>query len=236
MSFGILDERKVMQTLIEAASQISQEIERTRQRLANLEQALEGLRPLISFESSATVLPFVKSSPIQTVEDVFVVMQVEPDVAAAQPKTTAKAKSPKAKPKKNVKSVAVVPKQIEPEKTKNPRKALVKTGPKAKPPKIGASAKGEVKPTKSAKPAKPTKPVEIPSTGGKFWLNCLGRRKLTTAELIDTAVVKLGLDESSRAVIANRARAWLNASAKAGVVVSNGERNGLKVFGKAVSQ
>lgn len=222
-----------MQTLIEAASQISQEIERTRQRLANLEQALEGLRPLISFESSASVLPFVKSSPIQTVEDVFVVMQVEPEVAAAQPKTTAKAKSPKAKPKKNVKSVAVAPKQIEPEKTKNPRKALVKTGPKAKPPKIGASAKGEVKPTKSAKPAKP---VEIPSTGGKFWLNCLGRRKLTTAELIDTAVVKLGLDESSRAVIANRARAWLNASAKAGVVVSNGERNGLKVFGKAVSQ
>lgn len=189
-----------MQTLLEAASHIVQEIERTRQRLANLEQALEGLKPLISFETSATVLPFVKSSPVQAVEDVFIVMPVGPDVAAVQPKRTAKAKSSKAKP-----------------------------------PKIGASAKVEVKPTKSAKPAKPTKPVEIPSTSGKFWLSCLGRKKLTTAELIDTAVLKLGLDESSRAVIANRARAWLNASAKAGVVVSNGERNGLKVFGKAVS-
>ena len=225
-----------MQTLLEAASHIAQEIERTRQRLANLEQALEGLKPLISFESSATVLPFVKSSPIQAVEDVFIVMPVEPDVAAVQPKTTAKAKSSKAKPKKNIKSVAAAPKKNEPAKAKPARKTPVKTGPKAKPPKIGTSAKVEVKPTKSAKPAKPNKPVGIPSTSGNFWLSCLGRKKLTTAELTDTAVVKLGLDASSRAVIANRARAWLNASAKAGVVVSNGQRNGLKVFGKAVAQ
>ena len=205
-----------MQTLLEAASHIAQEIERTRQRLANLEQALEGLRPLISFESSATVLPFVKSSPIQTVEDVFVVMPVERDVAAVQPNTTAKAKSSKVRAKKKVKSVAASPKTIEPVKAKATRKTPVKTGPKAKPPEIGTSAKFEAEPTKSAKPAKPakpTKPVEIPSTSGKFWLSCLGRKKLTTAELIDAAVLKLGLDESSRAVIANRARAWLNASA-----------------------
>ena len=136
-------------------------------------------------------------------------------------------------PRANLKSVAASPKTIEPVKAKATRKTPVKTGPKAKPPEIGTSAKFEAEPTKSAKPAKPAKPVEIPSTSGKFWLSCLGRKKLTTAELIDTAVVKLGLNESSRAVIANRARAWLNASAKAGVVVSNGERNGLKVFGKA---
>ena len=151
-----------MQTLLEAASHIAQEIERTRQRLANLEQALEGLKPLISFESSATVLPFVKSSPIQAVEDVFIVMPVEPDVAAVQPKATAKAKSSKAKPKKNIKSVAAAPKKNEPAKAKAARKTPVKTGPKAKPPKIGTSAKVEVKPTKSAKPAKPTKACRNP--------------------------------------------------------------------------
>ncbi|PIQ51607.1 MAG: hypothetical protein COW02_13785 [Comamonadaceae bacterium CG12_big_fil_rev_8_21_14_0_65_59_15] len=191
-----------MQTLLEAASHIAQEIERTRQRLTNLEQALDGLKPLISFESSATALPpFVKSSPSQAVDDVFIVMPVESDVAVVQPKTTIKAKSSKAKP-----------------------------------PKIAVSAKVEVKPTRSAKPAKSAQPVEIPSTGGKFWLSCLGRKKLTTNELIDTAVVKLGLDESARVVIANRARAWLNAAAKAGVVVSSGERDGLKVFGKAVAK
>ena len=191
-----------MQTLLEAASHIAQEIERTRQRLTNLEQALDGLKPLISFESSATALPpFVKSSPSQAVDDVFIVTPVESDVAVVQPKKTAKAKSSKAKP-----------------------------------PKIAMSAKIEVKPTKSANPTKPTNPVEIPSTGGKFWLSCLGRKKLTANELIDTAVVKLGLDESARVVIANRARAWLNAAAKAGVVVSNGERDGLKVFGKAIAQ
>ena len=116
-----------MQTLLEAASHIAQEIERTRQRLANLEQALEGLKPLISFESSATVLPFVKSSPIQAVEDVFIVMPVEPDVAAVQPKTTAKAKSSKAKPKKNIKSVAAAPKKNEPAKAKPARKTRKET-------------------------------------------------------------------------------------------------------------
>ena len=153
-----------MQTLLEAASHIVQEIERTRQRLANLEQALEGLKPLISFDTSATVLPFVKSSPIQTVEDVFIVVPVEPDVAAVQPKTTAKGKSSKAKPKKSIKSLAASRQKIEPVKTKTPRKTPVKARPKSKPPKIGAGAKVEVKPNKSAKPAKPTNPVEIPST------------------------------------------------------------------------
>ena len=44
-----IDERvNPMQPIFEAANHIAQEIERTRQHLANLEQALEGLRPLIS--------------------------------------------------------------------------------------------------------------------------------------------------------------------------------------------
>lgn len=216
-----------MQTLLEAASHIAQEIERTRQRLANLEQALEGLKPLISFESFATVLPFVKSSPNQAVEDVFIVMPVEPDVNAVQARPIVKTKSPKIKPKKNIKSLAASPKKIEPEKSKNLKKIPVVTEGKTKSTKVRASATVEVK---------TAKPVEIPSTSGKFWLSCLGRKKLTTAELIDTAVFKLGLDKSSRVVIANRARAWLNASTKAGVVIPDGERNGVILFRKSVAQ
>ena len=45
-----------MQTLVEAASHIAQEIERTRQHLTNLEQALEGLKPLITFDAATTAL------------------------------------------------------------------------------------------------------------------------------------------------------------------------------------
>ena len=44
-----------MQTLFEAASHIAQEIERTRQHLINLEQALEGLKPLITVDAATTI-------------------------------------------------------------------------------------------------------------------------------------------------------------------------------------
>ena len=64
---------------------------------------------------------------------------------------------------------------------------------------------------------------KIPSTGAKLWLSCLGRKKLSASELIEVALKKLDLDESARVVIANRARAWLNASAKSGVVVTSVE-------------
>ena len=62
-----------MQTLVEAAGQIAQEIERTRLRLSNLEQALDGLKPLISVETATTTLTFAMSAPMQPIEDLSVV-------------------------------------------------------------------------------------------------------------------------------------------------------------------
>jgi len=76
---------------------------------------------------------------------------------------------------------------------------------------------------------------KIPSTGTKLWLNCLGRKKLSASELIEVALKKLDHDESARVVIANRARAWLNASAKTGVVVSAGTRDGTHLYKRAVA-
>ncbi len=61
-----------MQTLVEAAGQIAQEIERTRLRLSNLEQALDGLKPLISVETATTTLTFAMSAPMQPIEDLSV--------------------------------------------------------------------------------------------------------------------------------------------------------------------
>lgn len=83
-----------MQPLLEAASHIAQEIERTRQRLANLEQALEGLRPLITLDAATTALPYTASTRTEHVEDIsFVLAQVSVDEII----------KPKAKPGKRAK-------------------------------------------------------------------------------------------------------------------------------------
>ncbi len=66
-----------MQPLLEAASLITQEIERTKQHLVNLEQALAGLRPLIMIDAATMSLPYTNQNAQQTVEDVSVV-QVKP--------------------------------------------------------------------------------------------------------------------------------------------------------------
>ncbi|MDO8264530.1 MAG: hypothetical protein Q7T21_15095 [Gallionella sp.] len=62
-----------MQPLVEAAHLIAQEIERTRQHLANLEQALEGLKPLITIDAATAALPYATTSRSQPIEDISVV-------------------------------------------------------------------------------------------------------------------------------------------------------------------
>jgi hypothetical protein len=56
-----------MKTLFEAANQISQEIERTRAHLANLENALAGLKPLMGIDLASPTLGY---APVQGVQDV----------------------------------------------------------------------------------------------------------------------------------------------------------------------
>ena len=82
-----------MQTLFEAASHIAQEIERTRQHLTNLEQALEGLKPLITVDAATTTLTFSISSQAQTVEDLSIVNAEEPAKKKSKSKSSVTAKA-----------------------------------------------------------------------------------------------------------------------------------------------
>jgi hypothetical protein len=91
-----------MQTLYEAAQTISQEIERTREHLAKLEQALQGLRPLIVVEDSVTHLPYDEAPQIETIEDIAVI--IAPSTAA--PASRAKGKR-KAKKKTTARKLAI---------------------------------------------------------------------------------------------------------------------------------
>jgi hypothetical protein len=87
-----------MQSLYEAASHIAQEIERTRQHLATLELALEGLRPLITIDAATNALPYTKAQTVQTVSDVSI---VHDETAPAQtPKPTRKTAIAKSKSKR----------------------------------------------------------------------------------------------------------------------------------------
>ncbi len=81
-----------MQTLVEAASHIAQEIERTRQHLTNLEQALAGLKPLITVDAVTETLTFAMPSTAQPIEDLSVVNAEAPARKKAKPKLTIKAK------------------------------------------------------------------------------------------------------------------------------------------------
>jgi hypothetical protein len=56
-----------MQTLFEAANQISQEIERTRAHLSNLENALAGLKPLMGIDVASPALGYAVAQPVQDV-------------------------------------------------------------------------------------------------------------------------------------------------------------------------
>jgi hypothetical protein len=105
-----------MQTLFEAASHIAQEIERTRQHLTNLEQALEGLKPLITVDAATTTLTYSISSQAQPVEDLSVVNAEEPAKKKAKSKSSVKGKvempkadTPKTEKPKAKKEKVVVP-------------------------------------------------------------------------------------------------------------------------------
>lgn len=163
-----------MQPLIEAAHLIAQEIERTRQHLANLEQALEGLKPLITIDAATATLPYASTTGAQPIEDVSIVQERTSMAGNSKPKVKSTNKAVKAKP-------------------------LAKT-------------------------------AELPATGAELWLACFGRKKLGLGELVDAAMLKLELDESARAVITNRAGAWLYAAVKKGVLVPAGTRDGIKLF------
>ena len=163
-----------MQTLFEAANHIAQEIERTRQHLTNLEQALEGLKPLITVDAATTTLTYTIASQAQPVEDLSV---VNADVSA---KKRAKSKS----------KLAQKPADEEPKavKTKTAKVKAVKVTAEVAPPVIVAA--------------------KLPATGAELWLKCVGSKKVTVAQITDAALKKLKLDDSARAVIATRAKAW----------------------------
>lgn len=173
-----------MQTLFEAASHIAQEIERTRQHLTNLEQALEGLKPLITLDAATTTLTFSISSQAQPVEDLPILS------AELSSKMVTKSKLA-------VKDNA--------EKTK-------------------------VKKEKVVVPAPVAEPVKLPATGAELWLKCLGRKKVTIAQLADAALKKLKLDDSAKNVITTRAKAWAYSAVKKGDLVVAGTRDGSKLY------
>jgi hypothetical protein len=201
-----------MQTLVEAASHIAQEIERTRQHLTNLEQALEGLRPLITIDAATTTLPFTATPLVQAVEDASIVNAKVPAKKVIKAKRIAKTQSAKI-------TSAATPVKV---------KVAAETKAAAK---AGTSKKGGLRGKELT-----IKSTKLPSTGAKLWLNCLGRKKLSTTELVEAALKKLGLDASARVVIANRARAWINASVRSGVVIAAGTRDGTHLYKRVLAK
>ena len=189
-----------MQTLFEAASHIAQEIERTRQHLTNLEQALEGLKPLITVDAATTTLTYSIASQAQTVEDLSVVNAEEP----AKKKAKAKSKSP-------------VKGKAEMSKVGNPKTEK----PKAKKEKVVVPA---------PLPVTEPEPVKLPATGAEFWLKCLGRKKATVAQLADAALKKLKLEDSAKNVMATRVKAWAYSACKKGHLMEAGMRDGSKLY------
>jgi hypothetical protein len=160
--------------------------------LTNLEQALDGLKPLITVDAATTTLTYTLSSQAQPVEDLSVV-----NAAPAKRRGRAKlAAKPKAEKIKAIK-------------------------PRAKKTKVAAADVAAETVTES---------VKLPSTGSKLWLKCLGRKKLTVAQITDAALTKLKLEDSAREVITSRAKAWTYAAVKKGLVVIAGTRNGSKLY------
>ncbi len=184
-----------MQTLVEAASHIAQEIARTRQHLSNLEQALEGLKPLITVDAATATLTFAMSEPVQPVEDLSVVNAEATDKRKRKPK-------------------AVV--QGQPKEPK-----IAKT--KAAKDKVGKSRAAE-----SAPVAVGT--VKLPTTGAELWLKCMGRKRTTVSQIADAALIKLSLDDSAKNVMSARAKTWVYAAVKKGILMEAGTRDGSKLF------
>ena len=58
-----------MKSIFDAANALTQEIERTRQHLAHLENALTGLKPLMGIDASATMFSLGSTQIAQSVDD-----------------------------------------------------------------------------------------------------------------------------------------------------------------------
>ena len=183
-----------MQTLVEAATHIAQEIERTRQHLSNLEQALEGLKPLITVEVATATLTFAMPEPTQTVEDLSVVNADTP-----------------VKRRRRAKAAVEAP----PEQAKKG---------KSKAAKVKASKAPVVEPTPVVEA------IKLPATGADLWLKCVGRKKVTVAQITDAALKKLNLDDSAKSVISTRAKVWAYSSVKKGTLIEVGTRDGSKLY------
>jgi len=186
-----------MQTLFEAANHIAQEIERTRQHLMNLEQALEGLKPLITVDAATTTVTYTIASQAQPVEDLSVVN--------ATVKTKRKTRS-------------------------KPTEAAQPETAKAKTTKVAKAKAAKAQAGQATVAAKSAKPVKLPATGAELWLKCLGRKKVTVAQLAEAALKKLELDDSARDVITSRAKAWAYIATKKGALVVVGTRDGSKLY------
>jgi hypothetical protein len=191
-----------MQTLYEAASHIAQEIERTRQHLAHLEQALEGLRPLITIDAATNALPYTKSQAVQTVSDVAILVDEDDGIVASKPARKAK--------------VA--------------RKArAVGKSASAKPAKVAKVAK-PARAVKANKANRAATAGAIPKTGAEIWLRALGRGKVTLDGVISNVISALSLDASARPVIRNRAGARLYSAVKNGSVKATTGKDGNKLY------
>ncbi len=211
-----------MQTLFDAASHIAQDIERTRQHLANLEQALAGLKPLITRDANAMALPYeaVKADPV--IEDIAVVEApaVIPTVVVSQAEVVAPKNAPKKASKKSAKKVVKkAAKPAEPKAGKSIAKPAILAKTPVSKAAVKAVPKSAVKSPAKAAPA-------VPATGKAVWLAALGKKKLTVEEIVDAAMANLDLPDAVRPVISNRATAWLYPAIKAGTIQQAGTKDG----------
>ena len=200
-----------MQSLLDAASHIATEIEKTRQHLAHLEQALEGLRPLITVEPRSGVLSFAVLRDLSTVEDVSIVKPARKPRAASVAAKAAKV-SAGSRPDKA------------PKTAKASKSAKVARVPKT------AKSIGVAPDAKALRPPKDSTKTVIPKTGNAIWLKALGRKKLTQMQLTEATLKALELGTDAKIVIRNRAGAWLNGAAKKGIVNSSLNSAGTKVY------
>lgn len=240
-----------MQTLLEAASHIAQEIERTRQHLINLEQALSGLQPLITIEATTTTLSYTATSFNQSVEDASIVSAEVSKKKAPPSKLVKKAKSkaPMSGKEANAEKTpprAAAKKQLEISsklgaKVKPVGKTPVEASPKAKPQtaskkmsRMDAKFAPIVKQKTQLNPdTKVGQQSNVPATGADFWISCAGKKEFNINELTGIALKKLGLEESVKPVIANRARAWITTAIKKGTLLPAGKRAGINSYKRA---
>lgn len=241
-----------MQALFDAASHIAQEIELTRQHLINLEQALSGLQPLITIETTTTTLSYTAASVNQSIEDVSIVTVKMPKKKTPQPKKLRKVKSvvevlgkelgikktlskeankliPTIAPKVGAKVNPLVRTQIDAKTMVKSKTATEKTSRTKEKNELSSKPKTHLQSDSKVGPHLGML-SNIPATGADLWERFAGKKEFNINELTGTALKKLGLDESVKPVIANRARAWITTAIKKGTLLSAGKRAGINSY------